>query len=452
VPQARFGTDGLRGLANGDLTPELVVALGRAVARVVPATTFLTGRDPRRSGSLLQAALSAGLAAEGADVADLGVVPTPGIAFLSQRRKLPAAVISASHNPFEDNGIKVFGAAGTKLSVEVESEIEREIDLLLDDPGRPPRRPTGHGVGVIHQDGAAADEYREHLRLSLGDSRLDGLRVVLDCANGAASAYAPELFAGLGAEVLAISCDPDGTNINRGCGSTHPETLSRTVVETGADLGLAFDGDADRLIAVDHHGSVVDGDEVLAVFAVDMHARGELPGNEVVVTVMTNLGFRRAMAERGITVRETPVGDRAVLRALDENGLALGGEQSGHIVFRQKATTGDGMMTGLALAELVVRSGTPLAGLTDGLIRRVPQLLVNVPVADPGGLATSEAVWAAVAEVEAELGETGRVLLRPSGTEPLVRVMVEAATEEQAVRAVERLRTVVERWLGATAG
>jgi phosphoglucosamine mutase len=275
---------------------------------------------------------------------------------------------------------------------------------------------------------------------------------VLDCANGAASAYAPELFAGLGAEVLAISCDPDGTNINRGCGSTHPETLSRTVVETGADLGLAFDGDADRLIAVDHHGSVVDGDEVLAVFAVDMHARGELPGNEVVVTVMTNLGFRRAMAERGITVRETPVGDRAVLRALDENGLALGGEQSGHIVFRQKATTGDGMMTGLALAELVVRSGTPLAGLTDGLIRRVPQLLVNVPVADPGGIATSEAVWAAVAEVEAELGETGRVLLRPSGTEPLVRVMVEAATEEQAVRAVERLRTVVERWLGATAG
>jgi phosphoglucosamine mutase len=430
----------------------LVVALGRAVARVVPAAIFLAGRDSRRSGPLLQAALSAGLAAEGADVEDLGVVPTPGIAFLSQRRKLPAAVVSASHNPFDDNGIKVFAATGTKLPVVIEAEIEHEIELLLEDPSRPPRRPTGHGVGVIRQDGSAADEYRLHLRDSLDDRRLDGLRVVLDCANGAASAFAPEVFAGLGAEVLAISCEPDGTNINRACGSTHPEVLSRTVIETGAHLGLAFDGDADRLIAIDHRGTVVDGDELLALFAVDMVSRGELTGNEVVVTVMTNLGFRRAMADRGIAVRETAVGDRAVLEALEENGLALGGEQSGHIVFRHRATTGDGMMTGLALADLVVRSETPLAKLTDGLIHRVPQLLVNVAVTRPEGLASSESVWAAVAEVAEELGDTGRVLLRASGTEPVVRVMVEAETQDDAQQAVDRLRSVVEHALGPKVG
>jgi phosphoglucosamine mutase len=449
VPQARFGTDGLRGVANGDLTAEVALALGRAVARVLPAHTFVVGRDTRRSGPLLQAALSAGLATEGGDVLDIGVVPTPGVAYLSQRRGLPAAMVSASHNPFGDNGIKVFGDGGTKLATETEAAVEHELALLLGDPGHPPRRPTGHGVGVIRADLAVADEYRTHLRQSIEGRRLDGLRVVLDCANGSATAFAPEVFAALGAEVLAIACEPDGANINHDCGSTHPQTLARTVVETGADLGLAFDGDADRLVAVDHTGAIADGDVLLALFALDMAERGALPGNAVVVTVMTNLGFRRAMAERGIAVHETPVGDRHVLEALDANGLALGGEQSGHIVFRRQATTGDGVLTGLNLADLTVRRGRPLAELSDGLIQRVPQLLVNVSVADPGRLEAAEAVWRAVAEVELQLGSTGRVLLRASGTEPLVRVMVEAATDDEAEWAASRLRTVVQHALGA---
>ncbi|HUZ10613.1 MAG TPA: phosphoglucosamine mutase [Acidimicrobiales bacterium] len=448
MPRARFGTDGLRGVANADLTAELAVALGRAVARVVPAQTFVVGRDTRRSGPLLQAALSAGLATEGGDVTDVGVIPTSGVAYLCHLRGLPGAMVSASHNPFADNGIKVFSVGGTKLSVPTEEAVEYELDLLLSDPGHPPRRPTGYGIGVIRTDGGAADEYRGHLCGALEDRRLGGLRVVLDCANGAASAFAPEVFAAMGAEVLATACEPDGANINRSCGSTSPEALGRTVVDTGADLGLAFDGDADRLVAVDHTGAVADGDVVLALFAVDMAERGLLPENEVVVTVMTNLGFHRAMAGRGISVRETPVGDRNVLEALDLNGLALGGEQSGHIVFRRQATTGDGVLTGLTLADLVVRKGRSLAALSDGLIQRVPQLLVNVPVVQPDRLDTADGVWSAVAEAEAELGETGRVLLRASGTEPLVRVMVEAATEEQARLVAGRLRAVVSQALG----
>ena len=452
MPRARFGTDGLRGVANADLTAEMAVALGRAVARVVPAQTFVVGRDTRRSGPLLQAALSAGLATEGADVVDVGVIPTSGVAYLCQVRGLPGAMVSASHNPFADNGMKVFNVGGTKLSVAAEEEVEHELDLLLSDPGHPPLRPTGHGLGVIRADGEAAEEYRRHLCATLEGRRLDGLRVVLDCANGAASAFAPEVFAAMGAEVRATACEPDGANINLSCGSTSPEALSRAVVGEGADLGLAFDGDADRLVAVDHAGSVVDGDAVLALFAVDLAERGLLPGDEVVVTVMTNLGFHRAMAGRGIAVRETPVGDRHVLEALDRNGLALGGEQSGHIVFRRRATTGDGMLTGLALADLVVRKGRSLAALSDGLIERVPQLLVNVPVAQPGRLQAADGVWSAVAAAEAELGGTGRVLLRASGTEPLVRVMVEAATEEQAREVAGRLRTVVSQALGPGAG
>jgi phosphoglucosamine mutase len=449
VPQARFGTDGLRGVANGDLTAEVAIALGRAVGRVLPAHTFVVGRDTRRSGPLLQAALSAGLATEGADVLDIGVVPTPAVAYVCQRRGLPGAMVSASHNPFGDNGIKVFGDGGTKLPTQTEAVVEHELDLVLDDPGHPPRRPTGHGVGVIGTEPGAADDYRAHLRGSVEGRRLDGLRVVLDCANGSAAAFAPEVFAGLGAEVLAIACDPDGANINHECGSTHPETLARTVVDTGADLGLAFDGDADRLVAVDHTGVVADGDVLLALFALDLAERDLLPGNKVVVTVMTNLGFRRAMAERGIAVLETPVGDRAVLEGLDAEGLALGGEQSGHIVFRRAATTGDGMLTGLQLADLVLRRDRHLAALSAGLIDRVPQLLVNVPVADPGRLESAEDVWRAVAEVELQLGQTGRVLLRASGTEPLVRVMVEAPTEDQAEWAANRLRSAVQHSLGA---
>ncbi len=448
---ARFGTDGVRGLANADLNAELAHALGRAAARVLGSPAFVVGRDTRRSGPLLQAAFSAGLATEGSDVLDVGVLPTPGVAYLAEQRGEPGAVISASHNPFADNGIKLFGPGGTKLAVEVEASVEAELEALLADPGRPPERPTGAEVGWLASEPGALDDYRAHLLSVPEGRRLDGLSVVLDCANGAASGVAPGVFTDLGAEVRSIGCDPDGVNITEACGSTHPGALGDAVVAAGADLGLAFDGDADRLVAVDHKGAVADGDVLLALFAVDLADRGELAGHAVVVTVMTNLGFRMAMAERGIAVHETPVGDRHVLAALEAEGLALGGEQSGHIVFRRRATTGDGILTGVALADLVVRSGRPLAHLSAGLVTPVPQVLVNVPVREPGRLAEAPGVWDVVAEVEADLGESGRVLLRPSGTEPLVRVMVEASTADQAAGAARRLCAAVEDALGAAA-
>jgi phosphoglucosamine mutase len=448
VAPTRFGTDGVRGVANEELTPELALALGRAAARVLPAPTFVVGRDTRRSGPLLQAAFSAGLAAEGADVVDLGVLPTPGVAAVAESRKAPGAVISASHNPFGDNGIKLFSLRGTKLPVEVESEIERELDAVLADPDRPPRRPTGHGVGLISTDSAAVELYQAHLAATLEGRRLDGLHIVLDCANGAASAIAPRVLGELGAEVRALHDAPNGANINAQCGSTDPSELARAVVAHQADLGLAFDGDADRVIAVDHNGTVVDGDVLLALFALDLAERGHLSGNTVVVTVMTNLGFRLAMEARGIAVRETDVGDRHVLAALDADGLSLGGEQSGHIIFRARSTTGDGILTGITLADLVVRAGRSLADLSSGLVERVPQRLVNVPIFQPGRLADSAEVWEAVVKAEAELGHDGRVLLRPSGTEPLVRVMVEARVEAQADAVAFQLASVVEAALG----
>lgn len=446
---ARFGTDGVRGVANAELTAELALALGRATARVLPAQAFVVGRDTRRSGPMLQAALAAGLATEGADVLDAGVLPTPGVALVAERRGIPGAVVSASHNPYGDNGIKLFSSLGTKLQPDTEAAIERETDLVLADPDRPPRRPTGQGVGRVTADPTAVDSYRSHLLSALDDRRLDGVRLVLDCAHGAASAIAPEVFAALGAEVTAIGDEPDGANINDGVGSTRPERLAAVVTEVGAQLGLAFDGDADRLVAVDHTGHVVHGDVLLALFATDMAARGKLAGNTVVVTVMTNLGFRLAMESRGIAVKETQVGDRHVLAALDAEGLALGGEQSGHIVFRHRASTGDGILTGLVLADLVTRSGSTLAELADGLVEHVPQVLLNVAVDQPGRLGDAAEVWEAVAGVEAELGERGRVLLRASGTEPLVRVMVEAHDPDAARRAAEHLSAVVAGALGA---
>ena len=445
---ARFGTDGVRGVANEELTAELALALGRATARVLPTQAFVVGRDTRRSGPLLQAALSAGLATEGADVIDLGVLPTPGVANVAEQRKMPGAMVSASHNPFGDNGIKLFSPLGTKLPVEVEDDVARELDSIVADPDRPPRRPTGHGVGTISADPEAADLYRDHLRSALDGRSLAGLRIVVDCANGAASAFAPAVLADLGAAVTALHDAPDGTNINHRCGSTSPEDLARTVVQSGADLGLALDGDADRAIAVDHAGRIVDGDVLLALFALDLSRRGHLTGNTVVVTVMTNLGFRLAMEAHGIGVRETDVGDRHVLAALDTDGLALGGEQSGHIIFRDRSTTGDGVLTGLALADLMQRSGRPLAELADGLVERVPQVLVNVPIPQPERLAGCTEVWDAVVLAEAELGHEGRVLLRPSGTEPLVRVMVEARREAQANAVAAQLAGVVEAALG----
>src|SRR5580692_5529311 len=448
MPPARFGTDGVRGVANEELTAELALALGRAAARVLPAPTFVVGRDTRRSGPLLQAAFSAGLAAEGADVVDLGVLPTPGVAAVAVLRKAPGAVISASHNPFGDNGIKLFSLLGTKLPIDLEREIERELEAIVADPQRPPRRPTGHGVGVITVDPDAVAHYEDHLVDTIEGRRLDGLRIVVDCANGAASAIAPRVLAELGATVTALHVRPDGANINDKCGSTDPSELAEAVVAHEADLGLAFDGDADRVIAVDQHGTIVDGDVLLALFALDLAERGHLTGNTVAVTVMTNLGFRLAMEARGIAVCETDVGDRHVLAALDADGFTLGGEQSGHIIFRARSTTGDGILTGIALADLVQRAGRSLADLSTGLVERVPQILVNVPIPQPERLAESAEVWEAVVKAEAELGHSGRVLLRPSGTEPLVRVMVEARLEAQADEVAAQLAGVVEAALG----
>jgi len=452
VASARFGTDGVRGVANEELTAELALALGRATARVLPAAAFVVGRDTRRSGPLLQAALAAGLATEGADVIDLGVLPTPGVATVAERRNLPGAMVSASHNPFGDNGIKRFGSRGTKLPVELESDVERELASILADPERPPRRPTGYGVGRLIADHAAADVYRQHLLGAIEGRGLDGLHIVVDCANGAASAFAPGILAELGAKVTTLCATPDGANINDKCGSTDPRALARTVAERGADLGLALDGDADRVVAVDHSGTVVDGDVLLALFALDLAGRGHLAGNTVVVTVMTNLGFRLAMEAHGIGVRETDVGDRHVLAALDADGLALGGEQSGHIIFRTRSTTGDGILTGIGLADLMQRAGRPLADLADGLVERVPQVLVNVPIPQPGRLGDCALVWEAVAKAEVELGHEGRVLLRASGTEPLVRVMVEARVEARAKAVAAHLAGVVEAELGQVGG
>ncbi len=449
--RARFGTDGVRGVANAELSPELVLALGRATARKLLATSFVVGRDTRRSGPMLQAALSAGLAGEGADVIDVGILPTPAIAWLSADRDIPGAVISASHNPFADNGIKLFARGGTKLSVETETAIEEELEQVLDPGVRGPRSPEGFGVGRVVSEPGAADAYLAHLVSLLEGRRLDGLRLVVDGANGAAAEIAARLYEEVGAEVVAIGCEPDGSNINAGCGSTHTDTLATAVVEHGADLGLALDGDADRLLAVDAAGETIGGDELLALFTVDLAERGQLAGNTVVVTVMTNLGFKLAMEHRGITVKETPVGDRHVLAALDADGLALGGEQSGHIIFRRMATTGDGLLTGLILADLMARSKKPLAELLDGLVTRVPQVLVNVQVPDPGLLAAADAVWSAVAEEETRLGEQGRVLLRPSGTEPLVRVMVEAPGDGVAEEVAQRLSALVRHELHAAA-
>jgi phosphoglucosamine mutase len=443
----RFGTDGVRGIANAELTPELVLALGRAAARVLGQGPFLVGRDTRISGPLLQAALSAGLATEGADVVDLGVLPTPGVAWLSASDAQPAAMISASHNPFPDNGVKFFMAGGRKLSDETEEHLEVELDHLIDDPGAQPRR-TGAALGRLRAgDGMA--RYVAALVESVGGRSLAGLRVALDCANGAASEVAPAVLRRLGAEVTVLHDAPDGLNINDGCGSTHPESLQREVAARGADIGLAFDGDADRVLGVDHTGALVDGDQIIAICALDRREQRRLPGDTIVVTVMANLGFRKAMAQRGIALIETDVGDRYVLEEMERGGWALGGEQSGHIIFGDLATTGDGILTGLQVLDVMVRTGRSLADLAAVMVR-LPQVLRSVPVA---GRAASLPGWEelklAIKSMETELGERGRVLVRPSGTEAVVRVMVEAVTVEEAEAACEVLCAAVSQSLGA---
>ncbi|HEY7596514.1 MAG TPA: phosphoglucosamine mutase [Actinophytocola sp.] len=436
-----FGTDGVRGLANGDLSPELALSVAAAAARVLAEhdsshrPVAVVGRDPRASGEMLQAAVAAGLTSAGADVMQVGVLPTPAIAYLVGDLSADLGVmISASHNPMPDNGIKLFAAGGHKLPDTIEDEIEAAVGAAFS-------RPTGAGVGRIYDISDALDRYLAHLLKSL-PSRLDGLRVVVDCANGAAWAAAPQAYREAGAEVIAIHALPDGENINDGCGSTHLDGLREAVRTEQADLGIAHDGDADRCLAVDASGEVVDGDQIMAVLALAMKESGELAQNTLVATVMSNLGLHLAMREHDVDLRTTAVGDRYVLEELRESNLSLGGEQSGHVVLPAYATTGDGLLTAMRLMSRVAATSSPLAELA-GVMTRLPQVLVNVKVADKAAVATSDSVSSAVAAVEAELGDSGRVLLRPSGTEQLVRVMVEAPSHEMAEAAAQRLVGVV---------
>jgi phosphoglucosamine mutase len=430
----RFGTDGVRGVAGRELTPEFAVILGRAAARVLQVERVVIGRDTRVSGPMLEGALAAGFAAEGVAVDLLGVVPTPGVAYVAKRWDAAAAVISASHNLFADNGIKLFARGGRKLPDEIEERIEAE----LANADRSVLAYDGDLIGTVTTNTDGLVEYGDHLVALLAEEGLGGLRVVLDCANGAASAVAASVFERVGAEVFVINDQPDGCNINDRCGATHPERLRLEVVEVGADVGLAFDGDADRLIAVDHNGAVVDGDHILAICAEDLQARDLLRDHTVVITVMTNLGFRLAMTKAGIKVVETPVGDRYVLEALEAGGFSLGGEQSGHVIFPDLAVTGDGLLTGLVLLDIVRRRGKPLAELATGAMTRLPQVLVNVRVAG-GAEALVAELEPHTAAAQAALGERGRVLVRASGTEPLVRVMVEAEDEATAHRVADEL-------------
>jgi phosphoglucosamine mutase len=439
----RFGTDGVRGPAD-ELDDRSVAALGAAAAEVLGGSDgFVIGRDTRRSGPRLAAALASGLASGGARPQVLGVAPTPAVAWVSAERGIPGAVISASHNPWSDNGIKFFAAGGRKLPVATERRLEEALDRHLAAPPVAPVAGAGGaltGSGPVDED--ALGRWVDAVVASIGERRLDGLHVVVDCANGAASHLAPEALRRLGAEVTVLHADPDGTNINDGCGSTHPASLQAAVVAAGAHAGIAFDGDADRLLAVDELGGLVDGDQLIALCAVDRRERGLLADDHVVVTVMTNLGFRLAMAEAGITVVDTPVGDRHVLEALAEGGWSLGGEQSGHIVFADLATTGDGLLSAVQVLDLVHRAPAPFSALARAAMTRLPQVLVNVTVAERRPDLVAD-LSEAIAEEERRLGPTGRVLIRPSGTEPLVRVMVEAATEADARAVADRLAEAV---------
>jgi phosphoglucosamine mutase len=440
-----FGTDGVRGVANVDLTGELAYALGRASVvalneRGTLRPRVLIGRDTRSSGEFLEAALAAGICSAGGDVARLGILPTPAVAHLVVADGGHAgAVISASHNPAEYNGIKLFSREGYKLPDRVEDEIERMVR-----EGDGPR-PQGGDIGRISDDAEAAERYVEFVTGSAGT--LAGLRLVVDCANGAAFHVGPEALRRLGAEVVAINDEPNGQNINAGCGATDPEVVARAVVEHRADAGVAFDGDADRALFADADGNVVDGDQVLAAAALSLREEGRLKGDTVVSTVMANLGFRRAMDEAGVRFLETKVGDRYVLEEMLSSGAVLGGEQSGHVIFLEDSTTGDGVLTAARFLSIAVARGTTVAGLA-GAMQRFPQVLLNVEVRDRDALEGAGDVWSVVWDAERELGERGRILVRPSGTEMLVRVMVEAPTEATAREHAERVAAVVRERLG----
>ncbi|MEV6321422.1 phosphoglucosamine mutase [Nocardia sp. NPDC051787] len=451
-----FGTDGVRGLANESLSPELALRISGAAAQILSRgkqrALAVVGRDPRASGEMLEAAVTAGLTAAGVDVLSVGVLPTPAVAYLTGLYDACLGVmISASHNPMPDNGIKIFAAGGHKLDDAIEDRIEA---LIAADT---PFRPTGAGIGRVRNAAGARDQglvipdqyslagtherYVEHLVEATGQD-LSGLTVVVDCAHGAAAEVGPAAYREAGATVIAINAEPDGLNINDGCGSTHLDQVRAAVLEHGADLGLAHDGDADRCLAVDAGGTVVDGDAILAILALDMHEAGELAQNTLVATVMSNLGLHIAMRAAGITLRTTAVGDRYVLEELRRGGFTLGGEQSGHVVFPRYGTTGDGILTGLRLMARMARTGRTLADLAS-VLQTVPQVLVNVPVGDKSLVARAPEVRAAVLEAERMLGDSGRVLLRPSGTEELVRVMVEATDLAQAQQLADDLAKCV---------
>jgi phosphoglucosamine mutase len=443
-----FGTDGVRGVANRDLTPRLALELATAAAHVLGTrpggtrATAVVARDPRASGEFLEAAVVSGLASAGVDVHRLGVLPTPAVAFLTAADGADFGVmLSASHNPMPDNGIKFFARGGEKLDDAAEDAIERltggQVEL-----------PTGSGVGRIRDDPSAAARYVEHLLGTVSDP-LDGLRIVLDCAEGAAYEVAPQAFRAAGADVLALHAAPDGLNINDSCGSTSLGDLRRAVVAEGASAGFAFDGDADRCLAVDAAGAVVDGDQMLAVIAAMLHSADRLKADTVVGTVMSNQGFLLAMRRLGISVVRAPVGDRYVLEAMRSGGYSLGGEQSGHLILSDHSTTGDGVLTALQLAARMAATKRSLTDLA-GVMTRLPQVLVNVPDVDKAHADTDAAVQAAVAAAQARLGDSGRVLLRPSGTEPLVRVMVEAPSVEQAEAVANGLADVVRRSLASS--
>ncbi|WP_031524741.1 phosphoglucosamine mutase [Streptomyces sp. NRRL F-5123] len=448
-----FGTDGVRGIANADLTAEMALGLSVAAAHVLAeAGSFaghrpvaVVGRDPRASGEFLEAAVVAGLASAGVDVLRVGVLPTPAVAYLTGALGADLGVmLSASHNAMPDNGVKFLARGGHKLDDDLEERIEKLYEEHR--TGAPWVRPTGDGVGRVRDYDEGFDQYVAHL-IGVLPNRLDGITVVLDEAHGAASRVSPEAFSRAGAEIITIGARPDGLNINDGCGSTHLEPLKAAVLEHGAHFGIAHDGDADRCLAVDGNGEEVDGDQILSILALALRERGQLRHDTVVGTVMSNLGFKLAMEREGITLVQTAVGDRYVLESMKEHGYALGGEQSGHVIVLDHATTGDGTLTGLLLAARVVETGRSLADLAS-VMQRLPQVLVNVPDVDKSRVHTSAELSAAVAEAEAELGDTGRVLLRPSGTEPLVRVMVEAADIDHARAVAGRLADAVKSALG----
>ncbi|WP_096225942.1 phosphoglucosamine mutase [Geobacillus sp. FJAT-46040] len=443
-----FGTDGVRGVANRELTPELAFQIGRCGGYVLTKSAerpkVLIGRDTRISGHMLEGALVAGLLSIGVEVMRLGVISTPGVAYLTKALGAQAGImISASHNPVQDNGIKFFGPDGFKLSDEQEAEIEALIDSAEDMLPRP----IGAGLGQVNDYFEGGQKYLQYLKQTIDEEDFSGMKIALDCAHGATSSLATYLFADLDADVVTMGASPNGLNINEGVGSTHPEALAAFVKEKGADVGLAFDGDGDRLIAVDERGNIVDGDQIMYICAKYLKETGRLKHQTVVSTVMSNLGFYKALEAQGIKSVQTAVGDRYVVEEMKKNGYNLGGEQSGHIIFLDYNTTGDGMLTALQLVNIMKIKGKPLSELA-GEMKKYPQLLVNVRVKDKEKAMENEQVKKVIAEVEAEMNGNGRVLVRPSGTEPLVRIMAEAQTEEACRAYVERIADVVRREMG----